>query len=179
MLSKTEAIWIFLSIALMAAALAFWRFGVADWTLADNIPQRSQEAVVVAAGGDAHNAALADAISQAATSDGDLRKLIIDDVRVGAEGPEVREGDKVTVNYEGTTKDGIRFDSSYERGEPFTFTVGAGKVIEGWEQGVLGMRVGGERILVVPPQLAYGSAQVGPIPPNSILVFKIELLSIN
>jgi FKBP-type peptidyl-prolyl cis-trans isomerase len=180
MISKYEATGIFMAVAIMAIGLAIWRFhGEGGLSLAANVPAGSQEAVVVAAtDGQSQQAALADAVSKAATTDGDLRRLIVDDVRVGTEGPTVKAGDTVTVNYEGTTQNGLKFDSSYDKGEPFTFTVGAGRVIQGWEKGIIGMRAGGERILVIPPAFAYGDAQVGPIPPNSVLVFKIELLSI-
>ena len=73
---------------------------------------------------------------------------------------------------------GTKFDSSYDRGQPFTFRVGAGQVIAGWDQGVPGMKVGGKRRLTIPPDLAYGSSGYGSIPPNSTLIFDIELLSI-
>jgi FKBP-type peptidyl-prolyl cis-trans isomerase len=87
-------------------------------------------------------------------------------------------GDTVTVDYVGRLESGTQFDSSYDRGVPFTFTAGAGRVIPGWDQGVPGMRVGGTRRLTIPPNLGYGLNQVGSIPPNSTLVFEIELLSI-
>jgi FKBP-type peptidyl-prolyl cis-trans isomerase len=111
------------------------------------------------------------------TTQGELKQLVIDDVRVGT-GVPVENGDLVTVNYIGTTKDGVQFDNSYVRGVPFSFTLGGGKVIKGWEEGLIGMKVGGQRILVIPPDMAYGNAQVGPIPANSVLVFTIELLTI-
>jgi len=84
----------------------------------------------------------------------------------------------VTVHYVGNTDDGVQFDNSYNRGEPLTFTLGEGKVIEGWEEGLLGMKEGGKRALVVPANMAYGSRQVGPIKPNSALVFMVELLEV-
>ncbi len=75
-------------------------------------------------------------------------------------------------------QDGTEFDSSYNRNTPFSFTVGEGRVIQGWEKGLLGMKVGGQRVLVIPSDMAYGNRQVGPIPPNSVLVFAIELLEV-
>ncbi len=96
------------------------------------------------------------------------------------QGQEAKSGDKVTVNYVGVLVDGKKFDSSYDRGTPFSFTIGAGEVIKGWDIGVAGMKVGGKRQLVIPPAFGYGSQSVGNglIPPNSILVFEVELLSV-
>jgi FKBP-type peptidyl-prolyl cis-trans isomerase len=113
-----------------------------------------------------------------ATSPSDLAPLVVLDVVVG-DGPVAAVGDVVTVHYVGRFTDGTQFDSSYDRGEPFVFTVGAGQVIPGWDQGVPGMRVGGTRRLTIPPRLAYGSAGSPPtIPPDSTLTFDIELLAI-
>lgn len=81
-----------------------------------------------------------------------------------------QNGDKITVNYEGTLEsDGTKFDSSYDRGDPFVFTLGKGQVIEGWDQGLLGMCIGEERKLTIPPSLGYGNHQNGPIPAGSTL----------
>ncbi|MBI2888570.1 MAG: FKBP-type peptidyl-prolyl cis-trans isomerase [Candidatus Liptonbacteria bacterium] len=94
-------------------------------------------------------------------------------------GAEAKAGDKVTVHYTGTLADGSVFDSSKTRGTPFSFTLGAGQVIRGWDEGFAGMKTGGTRKLVIPPELGYGSAQMGPIPPNSTLTFVVELLEVN
>ncbi|MEX2106022.1 MAG: FKBP-type peptidyl-prolyl cis-trans isomerase [Solirubrobacterales bacterium] len=93
-------------------------------------------------------------------------------------GPVAKAGDEVTVQYVGVDyESGEQFDASWDRGEPFTFTLGAGEVIPGWDQGVEGMKVGGRRELIIPPELAYGSQGVGPIAPNSTLVFVVDLLA--
>lgn len=102
------------------------------------------------------------------------------DITVGS-GAEAVAGKTVKVHYTGTLKsDGSKFDSSLDRGEPFSFTLGQGQVIQGWDQGVAGMKVGGKRKLVIPASLAYGEQSPSPsIPPNSDLVFEIELLEVN
>lgn len=104
-------------------------------------------------------------------------KVEITDTVVG-KGAEAVNGKAVTVHYTGTLKDGTKFDSSVDRKEPFTFTLGSGQVIKGWEQGIQGMKVGGKRKLVIPPALAYGNNAVGAIPANSTLIFDVELLEV-
>ena len=105
--------------------------------------------------------------------------LEIEDLQVG-EGIEVANGDQVTVHYTGWLIDGTKFDSSLDRGKPFTFELGARQVIQGWDRGVRGMQVGGIRKLTIPPELAYGDRAVGGglIPANSTLVFEVKLLEI-
>lgn len=107
------------------------------------------------------------------TTDG----LQIQDEAIGT-GQEVKSGDTVTVNYLGTLTDGTKFDSSYDRNQPFTTQIGTGQVIKGWDEGIVGMKVGGKRKLIIPPSLGYGDQAAGSIPPNSTLIFEIELLSV-
>lgn len=106
-----------------------------------------------------------------------VTELIKDDTLIGS-GQEVKNGDKAVVHYNGTLLNGTKFDSSYDRGAPFQFTLGAGEVIAGWDQGVLGMKVGGKRKLVIPANLGYGPVPMGSIPANSTLVFEVELVDI-
>ena len=105
-------------------------------------------------------------------------KLEIVDLKEGA-GAEAVAGKKVTVHYVGTLTDGKKFDSSRDRGKGFSFSLGAGEVIRGWDQGVAGMKVGGLRRLTIPSDLAYGDRGFPPvIPPRSTLVFEVELLAV-
>lgn len=104
-------------------------------------------------------------------------KVEIVDSVVGS-GTEAVNGKSITVHYTGTLKDGTKFDSSVDRKEPFTFGLGSGQVIKGWEQGIVGMKVGGKRKLTIPPELGYGANAVGAIPANSTLIFDVELIKV-
>lgn len=107
----------------------------------------------------------------------EIAQLETEDVLVG-DGQEAQEGDTVSVHYVGTLESGEQFDSSRDRGTPFEFTIGTGSVIQGWEQGIPGMKVGGIRILTIPPELGYGAFDRPGIPANSTLIFEVELLEI-
>jgi len=104
--------------------------------------------------------------------------LMVQDRIVGT-GEEALQGSVLTVHYVGILEDGTQFDSSIQRGAPYVFRLGAGEVIPGWDEGLAGMKVGGRRLLVIPPELAYGEQARGPIPANATLVFEVELLSVS
>ena len=96
---------------------------------------------------------------------------------IEGEGAEIVNHSKIKVHYLGMLEDGTKFDSSYDRGEPFSFQIGLRQVIEGWETGIIGMKVGGKRTLIIPPELGYGERGAGElIPPNSTLIFDIEII---
>ena len=106
-------------------------------------------------------------------------KTTIVDLRAGT-GDEAKAGDSVSVHYTGTLEDGTKFDSSRDRGQPFSFPLGQGRVIKGWDVGVAGMKIGGHRKLEIPAEEGYGARGAGGvIPPNATLYFDIELLKIN
>lgn len=108
-----------------------------------------------------------------------VTELQCDDITVG-EGPSPEAGQQVTVHYTGTLTNGSKFDSSRDRGTPFTFTFGVGQVIKGWDEGLKTMKVGGRRKLTIPAHLGYGARGAGSvIPPNATLVFDVELIAIH
>lgn len=107
-----------------------------------------------------------------------VTQLSAQEIKVGTSSASVAAGDTILVHYIGGFLDGKVFDSSYERNQPFTLQVGAGQVIPGFERGVVGMKVGGKRKILIPSDLAYGPQGAGPIPPNTPLIFEVELLEI-
>lgn len=139
---------------------------------------------VVACGGGGSSDSATSSVSADTSGSSQITTLTTTDTVVGT-GATTQTGDSVTVNYTGwlydvkaADKHGTQFDSSVG-GTPFTFTLGAGYVIAGWDQGVAGMKVGGKRTLIIPSSLGYGATGSGAIPPNAALVFDIELVSIN
>ncbi len=120
--------------------------------------------------------ATADA-AQPAEQAPDPTTLQVNDTKVGT-GAIAAAGDTITVNYVGALTDGTVFDASEKHGQPFSFTLGAGQVIQGWDQGIVGMKEGGERILVIPASMGYGAHATGPIPANSALIFKVDLVKV-
>ena len=138
-------------------------------------------ALLLGCGEGSRSPAAAGSESEPAQSITELQKT---DLSIGT-GPSIAQGQRAVVHYTGWLFDpaapdqrGKQFDSSRDRGQPFRFTIGEGRVIQGWEQGVAGMQAGGERRLIIPPTLGYGARGGGPIPPNSTLLFDIELLAI-
>ena len=104
--------------------------------------------------------------------------LVYEDLIIG-NGKMADPGLEVSVDYRGTLADGTPFDNSYDRGRPYTFTLGAGQVVAGWDQGIKGMRVGGKRKLIIPPDMGYGAEGRPPvIPPNSVLLFEVVLVAV-
>jgi FKBP-type peptidyl-prolyl cis-trans isomerase len=178
MFRKYELIGAGICIASMAAALYLIQLETNAAIFGDSTQDASvaQSGVVVVEEGDVTEERTK-AITEAADNNGKIKSMIIDDIKVG-EGSEVKAGDTVAVHYIGTLQDGTEFDNSKKRGEPFTFTVGSGQVIKGWDEGLVGMKVGGQRVLIIPSDKAYGERGVGPIPPNATLVFAIDLMEI-
>lgn len=115
--------------------------------------------------------------SPALTTPANAQGLRAQDLQVGT-GAEAKPGQTVTVHYTGWLTNGQKFDSSVDRGKPFSFRLGAGQVIQGWDSGVAGMKVGGKRKLTIPPALGYGNRSIGPIPAGSTLIFEVELLGV-
>jgi FKBP-type peptidyl-prolyl cis-trans isomerase len=180
MFNKFELIGAGVSILCMAMALYLVQ-SETNLSLLDNyqsqLAQAPQSSVVVVNAQGDRERERTDAYLEAANDNGTVERMVIEDIKVG-DGVEVKKGDTVSVHYIGTLQDGTEFDNSKKRGQPFEFTVGGGQVIKGWDEGLVGMKVGGSRILVIPAEMAYGERGIGPIPPNATLVFAIELIEV-
>ncbi|UCD36839.1 MAG: FKBP-type peptidyl-prolyl cis-trans isomerase [Fidelibacterota bacterium] len=132
--------------------------------------------LLTACGGKQETAKVEEMINQEITTESGLKYV---DQVIGT-GPMPTAGQTISVHYTGTLTDGTKFDSSVDRGKPFAFQIGVGKVIRGWDEGVMSMRVGGKRTLTIPPELAYGERGAGNvIPPNATLIFEVELLEVH
>lgn len=177
-LNRYETTGIAVSIIAVVLALGVTRFFPSfPQDNADAVSTSESDIIRVDKNAEDKEAALRQAILDGSLGNGRITKLIISDLSVGS-GREVKVGDAVTVNYIGLRKDGPEFDNSYKKKKPFSFKVGAGDVIKGWDEGIIGMKEGGVRILVVPPEMGYGNTIVGPLPANATLIFSIKLLSI-
>lgn len=174
MLSKYETIGVGVSVALMALTLYLVRLDSASLArFSDRVADQPALVAVSQEGG-----LTADMVEGIFNEQGRVERLLINDISLG-EGKAAEKGDKLVVNYIGRLQNGQEFDNSYKRGDTFSFRLGKGEVIEGWDDGLLGMRVGGQRTLVVPASLAYGNQSVGPIPAGATLIYLVELVSIN
>jgi FKBP-type peptidyl-prolyl cis-trans isomerase len=179
MFSKFELIGAGVCIGLMATAIYLVQLQTAFNGTAEAQPATAiQAGAVVVSDTDNDRSAQESALLEAVDNQGNLNRMVVDDIKIGA-GVEVKKGDTVSVHYAGRLQDGTEFDNSKKRGAPLEFKVGSGMVIQGWEEGLVGMQVGGERILVIPPEMAYGDQGIGPIPGGATLIFSLELVAIN
>ncbi len=178
MVNKYEIVGILGSVAIMALALFLLNLDSRTLdTVATSAVTQSAAVVVVADGEEQDQSKLADALLESFDGMDTQQKIVADDVVIGG-GKEAIVGTTVRVHYVGRLSNGQEFDSSEKRGEPLEFTLGAGQVIAGWEEGILGMKEGGERTLVIPPQFGYGERGIGPIPGNATLLFSVKLLEV-
>lgn len=180
MFNKFELIGGAISVFMMAAAIYLVQvntviFNTSDKAQSATVLESAKPAVIIV--NEEDPTSKFDQFKEAYNEEGILNSMIIDDIKLG-DGDAVKIGDKVSVHYTGTFQDGREFDSSVKRGQPFEFTVGKGEVIKGWDEGLLGMQKGGHRVLVIPPDMAYGENDFGPIPGNSTLIFSIELVDV-
>lgn len=180
MLSRRELSGILISVVVMAVALFVIRSQTTWLLIANNDSSNEVVAtgtVQVDTSSGTDSGSLRSALMSAMSNSGVVKELVINDVVIG-DGATAAVGDTVVVNYVGTLQNGQEFDNSYTRGTPFTFTLGEKKVIAGWEEGVVGMKEGGKRILIIPADKGYGSNGFGPIPGGATLLFSVELLDV-
>lgn len=162
------------AIALIVVIVSFF-FGVNIFTLFSSAPQSSTATTKTVV----EKSPVVKKSSVTSVALPVIKKLTITDVVVGT-GAVAKSGDKISVQYVGKFTDGKTFDSSAAHGgKPFRFVLGAGQVIAGWDKGIVGMKVGGTRILEIPPALGYGDRAFGPIPANSSLIFEVKLLDVS
>lgn len=167
--SKNE--WVAVAVAVVAAA--FLLFGDSIWSVFSGTKKIANDLQSPITSNPGNELQSTETMQNISTTPG----LEIYDVEVGA-GAEAASGKTVTAHYVGVLADGTKFDSSLDRGEPFSFGLGAGQVIRGWDLGIAGMKVGGIRRLVISPELGYGAQAIGPIPANSTLIFEVQLLDV-
>lgn len=163
--------WIAVAVAVVAAAFMF--FGDNLWRIFSGTEEIANGLQAPLTSQADNQAQTAESMQNISTTQG----LEIYQLQPGS-GAEATAGQTVTAHYVGTLTDGTKFDSSLDRGQPFSFTLGAGQVIRGWDIGIEGMKVGEVRRLVIAPELGYGSQAIGPIPANSTLVFEVQLLGV-
>lgn len=169
-----------IAVAVSIVVVGFLLFGdsaVSMFNSAQDIGASSQTPVTTMDTNTNSQPQATDSQPQAPVQTAPVTTLQIKDTVIGT-GAEAKTGNLITVHYVGTLTNGQKFDSSVDRGQPFQFRLGEGRVIQGWEQGFAGMKVGGKRTLIIPPSMGYGANQAGPIPPNSTLVFQVELLKV-
>lgn len=166
-----KAEWIGVGVALVAAAILF--FGGQIWALFTGSTQTVVNDQSLQSANEANQPTDTKTMQNIST----VKGLEIYDEQVGT-GAEAKAGQTVTAHYVGFLTNGTKFDSSLDRGQPFSFQLGGGQVIRGWDIGIQGMKVGGIRRLVISPELGYGANPVGSIPANSTLVFEVQLVDV-
>lgn len=171
---KYEAVGIAVSICAMSLALFLMRFNGTLGTGPVSLNSGSQSASVIMAEGGAEGVGVA--LSEA-MSGNQVKKVVATDITIG-NGQEVKKGSKVEVNYIATLQNGQEFDNTYKKGSVYAFALGDKKVIAGLNEGLLGMKAGGQRIIIIPADKAFGKNGYGPVPANATVVYAVELVSV-